>query len=255
MKDADKGKSLEKTQIESFRLDLSSLVGREITLYSEQFPGKPLKTKILAASTGSITIGRSGSAGQVDDLVTSQGLFVQFDYRGQRVSVRGALKRTGSGNCLLELDDKVVPLARRRFSRLDIDTRVNLAVLPITTFNPSKLDRLRWVATDTRNISGGGTALEYTGFLENGTNLFINLDVEEIPFPSLLLGQVRHCHRRERGHLHIGVEFLVKEMREKFFSVSTIQRLPSVVFQYTARTRADLNEKVTALIQSKDSSR
>ncbi|MFQ5454383.1 MAG: hypothetical protein ACE5D6_09390 [Candidatus Zixiibacteriota bacterium] len=54
--------------IDSFQMDLSLLVGREVIIFSEQFQGKPLKTKVILVNDKIMSLDRSGSNGLIDDL-------------------------------------------------------------------------------------------------------------------------------------------------------------------------------------------
>ncbi|HPI33019.1 MAG TPA: hypothetical protein PLR32_06855, partial [candidate division Zixibacteria bacterium] len=68
--------------LEIERFDLSTLVGRKVTLYAEQFPGKPLTSRVTVAAGKAITIDRSGHAGLIANLVNNQRVVLQIVYKG-----------------------------------------------------------------------------------------------------------------------------------------------------------------------------
>lgn len=232
--------------VDASRFDFSLLVGHELTLFSEQFPGKPLKSKVILARDGELSIDRSGGCGLIDNLVNNQQVTMRVTYKGQQISVPATLKRSGGGGCRIIMGDKVMPLSRRRFTRVFLSRLVKLAVIPVSTFNRNKLARLRWLETVTINISGGGALIDFSSCLENPTYLFMNIDLAEFPFPPLMLAQVLYSLPRDNGHFHVGFEFIVREEREKRFSLTTLKQLPQVVFEYGERKRLELDNMITA---------
>ncbi len=214
------------------RFDFSTLVGHKITLFADQFPGKPLASRIVVANGNTIAVDRSGAAGLIDNLVNNQPVVVQVQYKGEPVSVRATVRRTDGGGCKIYLGDTVVPLLRRRFRRLPLVRTVRFATLPMTTFSTKTLSMLRWVETDTVDVSGGGALIRFTSALEYPTYLFMNVACSEAGFPSLLLGQVRYSIAVETGRWHVGVEFIPRENRRKHFAFATIRQMPAAVFAY-----------------------
>jgi len=246
--------SLEQTKpkrpaVDASRFDFSLLVGHELTLFSEQFPGKPLKSKVILASDGELSIDRSGGCSLIDSLVSNQQVTMRVTYKGQQINVPATLKRSDGGKCRVIIGNKVVPLSRRRFTRVFLSRPVKLAVIPVSTFNRNKLARLRWLETVTVNISGGGVLIDFSSCLEKPTYLFLNIDLAEFPLPPLVLGQVLYSLPRDNGHFLVGLEFIVREEREKRFSLTTLKQLPQVVFEYGKQERIELNNKITAWMQ------
>src|SRR5690606_21248548 len=84
-------------------LDFSRLVGRHIPVFSEQFPGKKMSTKVLAYAEGELLVNSAGNDGLIDSLIDRQTLIVQFPYKGQEISVRARIKRTQAGRCYFVL--------------------------------------------------------------------------------------------------------------------------------------------------------
>ena len=241
--------NLKRPTVDASRFDFSLLVGHELTLFSEQFPGKPLKSKVILASNGELSIDRSGGCSLIDSLVSNQQVTMRVTYKGQQINVPATLKRSDGGKCRVIIGNKVVPLSRRRFTRVFLSRPVKLAVIPVSTFNRNKLARLRWLETVTVNISGGGALIDFSSYLENPTYLFLNIDLAEFPFPPLVLGQVVYSLPKDAGRFHIGLEFIVREEREKRFSLTTLKQLPQVVFEYGKQERIELNNKMTAWMQ------
>ncbi len=228
------------------RFDFSTLVGHKVTLFADQFPGKPLASKVVVASGNTIAVDRSGSSGLIDNLVNNQQIIVQVLYKGEPVSVRATVHRTEGGSCKISLGDKVVPLLRRRFRRIPLVRTVRMATLPMATFSNKTLSMLRWMQTDTVNISGGGILLSFTSALEYPTYVFMNVACTEASFPSLILGQVRYSIPVETGRWHVGVEFIPRENRRKHFAFATIRQMPAAVFAYDEAMRADMNRQLIA---------
>jgi len=241
--------SLKRPAVDASHFDFSLLVGHEVTLFSEQFPGKPLKSKVILARNGEVSIDRSGGSGLIDSLVSNQKVTMRVMYKGQHISVPATLKRSSGGKCRMIVEDRVVPLSRRRFTRVFLSRPVKLAVIPVSTFSRNKLARLRWLETVTVNISGGGVLIDFSSCLEKPTYLFLNIDLVEFPFPPLVLGQVLYSLPRDNGHFLVGLEFIVREEREKRFSLTTLKQLPHVVFEYGKQERVELNNKITAWMQ------
>ncbi len=236
--------------VDASRFDFSLLVGHELTLFSQQFPGRPLKSKVILARDGEVSIDRSGGAGLINNLVSNQKVTMRVIYKGQLISVPATLKRSGGGGCRIIVGDKVMPLSRRRFTRVFLSRPVKLAVIPVSTFNRNKLARLRWLETVTINVSGGGALIGFSSYLESPTYMFLNIDLVEFSFPSLVLGHVLYSLPRDNAHFHVGLEFIVREAKEKCFSSTTLKQLPHVVFEYGERERARLDNQITARMQN-----
>jgi len=225
-------------------VDLSSLVGHEVILYTDQFRGKPLHTKVILVNGSVMSVDRSGSNGMIDNLINNQRTVVQFVHRGQRISVDATLKRTANGQCSLVLGQHMTPLSRRRFRRYDLTRPVKCAVLPSKDFNGNHISRLRWIETDSINFSSGGVLLTLSRNLGSESYLLLNIDVRDFDFPALIIGQVRYCYPIDKFRFNVGIEFIVGDIREKHFAPSTLKRMPPVVFEYTASRRKELNKEL-----------
>lgn len=222
-------------------IDLSLLMGNDILLFSRQFPGKTLKSRIILISDQTFSIDRSGSEGLIDNLVSNQKVTIQFEYRNQTISVNALLKRTMGGRCTIVLEDRIVPLANRRFHRVNMSRSTKLAVIPSVSLNQTKMPNLRWIETTTVDVSAGGTKVTLTTPLESEVSVLLSLDMLEFPMPPLILGEVRHCIQSDIGRYRTGVEFVVKERRDDRRSSSVVKRLPPVVFSFTEKLRSTLD--------------
>ena len=225
------------------KFDFTSLVGGKIKVYSDQFPGKSLSSRITVSGIDVITIDRSGADGLIDSLVNNQKVIVQVEYKKEKIAICGTFNRVG-GACKINFHNKVVPLFRRKHVRVEIEKPIRLSVLPVKSFTKARLSKLRWMETSTINLSGGGSLLDMSSYLEAPTYLFINLDFDEVEFPKLIMGQVRHCHLDNPGHYHVGVEFITREQRRKHFSSSIKKQLPGQVSQYDDIQRSLLTKKI-----------
>ncbi len=235
--------------VDTSRLDLSLLVGHEVTLFSEQFPGKPLVAKVILATEGEISVDRSGGVGLIDSLVSNQNITLQVTYRGQQLSLPAKLKRSTGGRCRVIIGRRATPLSRRRFTRMTLVRPVRLAAMPLMTFSRNKLSRLRWLETETITVSGGGAMFDFSSGLENPTYLFMNIDMADFSFPPLVLGQVLYSLSKDDGHFHVGIEFVMKEGCPRRFPPATLKQLPPTVLNYSERKRIEVNEKITTWMQ------
>lgn len=229
-------------------LELSVLVGHHVLIYSEQFPGVPLRARVVEFRDDILTIDRAGGRRRVDSLVHNQILGVQFEYKGERITVRAQFKRVGA-KCRLIVGPRALVLTRRRFLRVGMSLSAKLAVLPVSNLTADRLKKLRWIQTDTANFSSGGVLIELSSYLERGTILLMNIHQEEFDFPVLITGRVRHCHQMAIGQYGVGVEFIVEETKLSLFPETTVRSLPRAVFEYDSKKRLWLNDQIAAWTQ------
>ena len=237
---------LETAVIGMDRIDLSHLVGKYISLFSSQYPGQTLRTKVLSIRDLRIQINAGGEADRVAQLVNRQGVVVQFLYKGQDISVRAQLDRSEGGRCNLDLMDKATPLSRRKFRRVNEPVAAKVAALPGTAFTRETLKRLRWMETQTVDLSSSGVQLSLPGVLERDNRMLLNLELAVDLLPALVLGRVRHWFQAEDNRYRIGVEFIVREMVKRLFPPSTVGQIPQVALGYSAQDREKLNKEIVA---------
>lgn len=245
------GERVEAVEIERF--DFSTLVGHKITLYAEQFPGKPLTSRVTVANGKSIALDRSGGSGLIDNLVNNQKVILQVQYKGEPVSIDAFLKRTDGGACRIHLGDRVTPMLRRRFYRVPISCPFRLAAIPVARVSELVLSQLRWMETETVNLSGGGAMISFSSLLESPTYLFVNIDLPDLGFPSLILGQVRHSLVVETGRWNIGVQFLTSELRREHLPFHAFRRMPASALAFDAASQAAIEQKLIAWMQETNS--
>ncbi len=237
-------------QISLKQLDMTCLLGHKITLYSDQFPGRPLASRVIATTGHTVSLDRSGGSGLVNNLVSNQRLTVKLIYKDEEIAIRGTLKKVDGGRCQVIFDDTVQPLFRRRFPRVFYHCPIKLASVRLQTFSRERLALLRWMETDAINISGGGVLLGLSAYLEKPTYLLLNVDCELVPFPPLLLGQVCHCKQSDIGRFHIGIEFLPREDQEEQLSPTIISQLPPILSDYDGVRRVLLSKRLMAWTQN-----
>ena len=235
---------------DSLSANLSSLVGHNIDIISEQFHGKPLSCRVVLVNENVLSIDRSSDAGQLNNLINNQDIIVQFNFNNQRISVNATFYRTMRNRCNIKLGNKCVPLLRRKYLRYKKQYQIKCASMSTLSINPSRISRLRWLETETVNISSGGVLLRLPANLNKESYMLINLQAQEFGFPNLLIGQVRHSTPTEKFNYNIGVEFIIAEKKEKHFPLLTIKRLPSNAFVYTAVKRAEVEKKLLARMQN-----
>jgi len=235
--------------IEAELIDLPSLVGREVTIFSEQFPGVPLFSRVVLANNSTLQIDRSKGADRFDLLLDNQQVILQFAYRGEQVSITAVLKRKPNGSCSLLLGNKVLPLTPRRFRRYVMSCPTRLAALQVIASRVKGLNQLRWMETSTINLSCGGLMLDMNCLFRSDTALLINVEAQEFSVPKLLVAQVRHYHQANDGHFKIGIEFLMEKESQICLKGSAISGLPSTVFEYSGELRFEIDRKLQAWMQ------
>ncbi|MBU0983196.1 MAG: PilZ domain-containing protein [candidate division Zixibacteria bacterium] len=228
----------------TLELDYSVLVGRSIRIYSRQFAGQALESKVLSVTDGRLLVESGVRHQQIGCLVNNQTTVLRFEYKGQEIAVRAQLQRTAGGRCYFRLSQDVAPLAQRRFQRRDLPFAVRLATFPRAGYRHRNLANLRWLQTELVNFSSGGVLVDVPAVLSVDVMLLMNIEAPMLDLPQLLLGQVRHCHPTEDLHFRAGVEFVVRETCRKIFSVDQMRAFPSSLFAYTSRDREVLNKKL-----------
>jgi hypothetical protein len=244
---------LTRKSVAAISIDISLLVGRDIIVYTEQFPGRELKTRVVAAHDRQISVDAGSNFDWIGNLVNNQTTIVQFPYKGQEVSVKATFRRSVGGRCFFLMGDEVTPLSQRRFCRVKMKCEVRLAPFPLATHSRKNLASLRWMATSSVNISSGGMMVTVPSFLEKDVYLLLNIELEDELFPPLILGQVRHCFQLDNGQFQIGIEFIVQELGNKLFSPARRQELPTSLFRYTRLQRDKLNRKLEAMQTTNES--
>ncbi len=235
---------IEKYDFRVDNLDLSRLVGFQLRLYSQQFPGREMTARIVAAAGRSLTAESGRGHRALDNLVNQQKVILQFSYQGQEISIRARLRRSDGGRCSFDLEDTATPLFQRRFHRVDLAAKITLAPFPAGGILNRKLGKLRWMETDSVNFSAGGILVNVPAPLDPAARLLLNIDQEHFDFPQLLLVKVRHSYMADDIHCRAGVEFVTRELSQRIFSPFQMKELPSVLFSYGSTRREQLNRAI-----------
>jgi hypothetical protein len=230
-------------------LDLGQLVGRKVTIFSRQYPGRPLKARVVQTAGDKVALERVPESTLLDNLVSNQKVVMQFIYKQEEVAMPAVFKRTDGGRTTVIVGQTVKPLRRRRFVRVKSRRPINLAVLPTGSFQKHKLSYLRWLRTDLVDFASGGVLFDINSVLHDSTYLLVNVELESHDFPPLLIGSVRHCHPLDAGHFRVGLEFIVSEQRNKHFSKPFLDNLPPSAFHYSYLHRKSLNGHISAWMQ------
>lgn len=231
------------SEFEALKLELAELVGRDIKVFSDQMPGKELRSKVLAVQNRMIQI-YSGGASLIDNLVNNQGVVLQCIYRGEELSIAARFKRLGGGKCHLYLEEKVKPLRQRRFRRVTLVRPVRLAAFPLNQATRQGIGHLRWISTDTINFSSGGAMVALPSGLERRSCLLMSMDMHDVKFPSLILATVCHAAQVDLGPFRTGVEFVVREQSTDLIPSARRRDLPGAVFDYSLQDRENLNRDI-----------
>jgi hypothetical protein len=232
------------SEFEAIKLELAELVGRDIKIFSEQMPGKELRSKALAVQNQMMQIYSGGAAGLIENLVNNQTVVLQCIYRGEELSIVAKFRRMGGGKCHLYLDEKVKPLRQRRFRRVTLVRPVRLAAFPLNQTARQGIGHLRWINTDTINFSSGGAMVALPSGLERRSCLLMSVDMHDIKFPSLILATVCHAAQVDLGPFRTGVEFVVREASTELIPLARRRDLPGAVFDYSSQDRQILNSDI-----------
>jgi hypothetical protein len=228
-------------------LDLSQLVGFQVRVFSKQFPAKELYVRIGAAVAQRLVAESSQRNEVIDNLVNHQTVVLQFSYRGEEITVRAKLQKSGGGRCAFDLEDKATPLSQRRFHRVALTHKINMAPFPATGVLGRKLDRLRWMETDLVNFSAGGALVTVPTVLHDTVRLIVNVQPAKFEFPTLVLAKVRHGYQYDDISCRAGIEFITREQAEKQLSPFQMAEMPSVLFTYPNHRRDNLNRVIQEL--------
>ncbi len=223
--------------MKSVNLELSILVGREMLVLSSQLDNKSLYTKVVMVHENIISLDRSGENSDLCQIDNDQTVVVQFDYKGQRLSSKAKLYRTISGRVNILLDENVVPLSRRMFKRYPYNGHVRCAILPVQRIIESDMSKLRWLEVKALNISSGGILLPIPSKITDKTFMLINIDYANKHLPSLLIGQVKHSQSINSFNYQLGIQFIINEQKENYFSSLVMKKIPPKAFDYTIKHR------------------
>ncbi|UCD17624.1 MAG: PilZ domain-containing protein [Candidatus Zixiibacteriota bacterium] len=228
--------------IKSEEVDLTGLVGRQVVLKTEQFPGKGLSTRILGVRDKCLVIDRSGSSGMVDQLIHNQKIEVRFSLKGQPAKFVSTLTCPKDGRMQIPISAEIFPETRRKFRRVDLISDVQLTVFDEHHIGAARLNRLKWLETKTINISGGGMLVTLPLNIISDHYLICHLRLDNFELPKLLVGRTRHAYMTGGRKNRVGVEFIVREDRADKLPKSIIKNLPVKLFDFNREIRCKLAE-------------
>jgi len=226
-------------------LDLSELVGREITLYTDQYPGYPMKCRAVLAEAERLVVDHS-DAGRVGGLVPNQQVKLRVSYRQQDVFLHAVLKHHAGGGYTMILSGQVEPLNGRQFHRLPVVRPVRLSIFPGSLSGSGGLSRHRWLETTIANICAGGAAIRLVSQLQEQSYLLLSIDLEIDNFPALVVGQVRHSNLSADHGYETGVRFLTPSMIARHLPMSLAHSLPAAVTEYKSEIIDSIDNQLCA---------
>ncbi|UCD94048.1 MAG: hypothetical protein JSU69_09795 [Candidatus Zixiibacteriota bacterium] len=231
----------DRTVIHSKDIDFSELVGREIEMRTEQFPGKSLTSKVLSITGDNIVIDRSGPEGLIDSLIHNQEVEVLVNYRGEPVIFNSKIAIPSKGKLRIAVAEELFPVTNRKFERIEIHQEVRLTYFDDISIVTTRLNKLKWIETKTVNISGGGMLVEIPVNLTADFYMILNLGLEGVDLPDLMVGSVRHSRPAMASLFHIGVEFITRECYRQKLPKSLVRNLPQKLFEFDNKSRDNLD--------------
>ncbi len=232
--------------INSAKIDSSILVGKRIKIITEQFPGQALTTRIMSAGDNNLVLDKSGSGGKISQLIQKQNVNVQFEYKGQAIAFTSAIVTSDGGRIMIPMAESLNPMVRRKFVRFDMDKVIRLTYFDERNIKTARLSKLKWFETTIANIGGGGVLAFMPSVLADDNFILMNMDMDNLEFPHLILGRICHSHRNDKNKIVTGIEFITRENGGKIIPSSLIRNLPEAIFHFnnsTAKVLAKYLEK------------
>jgi c-di-GMP-binding flagellar brake protein YcgR len=226
--------------ISSREIDYSKLVGREIRIRTEQFPGQMLSTKILAVTDNNLVIDRSGSCGRIDQLINNQKIEVFFDYKGEPVEFVSRISVPRAGRLQIPIALSVNPQVRRQFVRINLARDVRLTLFDDGSIGSVRLSRMKWLETSTVNISGGGMLINVPILPTTEEFTVLHLNFDDFVLPKLMVGRIRHRRRSDDNKNFLGIEFVVRESCFEKLPRNLLRNLPLKFFDFDEKIRTEL---------------
>jgi c-di-GMP-binding flagellar brake protein YcgR len=226
--------------IKSAGIDYSRLVGREVKIRTEQFPGKLLSARVVAFTEKNLVIDRSGSSGLINDLINHQPVEVSFEYKGEPVVFSSKICIPRQGRLQIPIASDVRPQVRRQFLRLEVPSNIRLTFFDDTNISSVRLSKLKWLETNAINISGGGILIGLPLFFPKDNYMILHIDLSEIIIPQLMVGRIRHKQKGDNNLTNVGVELVIREDCSEKLPNSLLRNLPLKLFDFDEKTRSGL---------------
>jgi c-di-GMP-binding flagellar brake protein YcgR len=230
----------EEAKINIEEVDAGNLIGQELKIQNEQFPGKILKSKVVGVSNDAVIIDRSGSSGLVNELINNQPVIVYLEYKDEPVSFNSRIIIPHRGRMQIPLPAQLIPTIAREFPRFPMVLNVKLACFSGNFIASTRLNKLKWIETTTINISGGGVLVQVPSALEEGFFMILHLGLEELELPRLVLARVCHCRLSGKFRYMAGVQFITRENYKDLISRELIRNLPPALFKLDNVARQEL---------------
>ncbi len=226
--------------INSAKIDCSILVGKRIKIITEQFPGQALTTRIMSTGDNNLVLDKSGSEGKISQLIQKQNVNVQFEYKGQAIAFTSTIATSDSGRILIPIAESISPMVRRKFVRFEMDKVIRLTYFDEGNIKTARLNKLKWFETTIANIGGGGVLVFMPSMLADDNFILMNMNMDNLEFPHLILGRVCHSHRNDKNNIVTGIEFITRENGGKIIPSSLVRNLPEAIFQFSNGTAKNL---------------
>ncbi len=220
-------------------IDQSALIGQDVRIKTEQFPGRLLDSRIVSVSGGNLVLDRSGSSGMINQLIGNQNIEVTLRYKGEQVVFSSLLSKPNEGRIQIPIATTIFPEVRRKFVRVQFGLDVRLAFFDNSGISSTRLSKLRWFKTETVNICGGGMLVEIPINLTNEFFMILHMELDGFDIPVLMLGDIRHCQAENKNY-YSGVEFIIKENYKKRLPGVLIRNLPPRIFTFDSIIRKNL---------------
>jgi c-di-GMP-binding flagellar brake protein YcgR len=231
---------VKETLIDGNKIDYTILVGKNIHLITEQFPGIKLSTKIVSISDNNLVLDKSGSSGKIGQLIHRQNIMVQFEYKSEQVSFGSTIGTTSEGRIQIPLASNVNSLVRRKFIRFDLEKDVRLTFFDEPGIRSARLSKLKWIETSTVNVGGGGVLVVVPIALKKNDYVIMNFAFEKFELPHLILGRVCHGYRNSTKKIVAGIEFITRENAVRMLSPGLIRNLPQAALLFEDGTGKEL---------------
>ncbi len=226
-------------------IEHSEIIGRELKIRTEQFPGKILDSKVIGISGDSLIIDRSGSSGLVNELINKQPIEVYLEYKGEPVVFSSTVATPRRGKLQIPIAENIYPEICRAFKRVKMEKDIRLTFFNDTCISTARLNKLKWIETKTVDIGGGGLMALLPVDLNGEYFLIIHLGFENLQIPNLVVGQVRHSRSNINKMYHAGVEFIIKENYKNKLPNVLIRNLPGGLFVFDDKCRKILENYLT----------
>ncbi len=215
-----------------------------IQLFSDQFPAEAIPVRVIEQHGQLLVLEAIGDSMRLQSLVSNRSVVAIMSEDGDAVSYTATFKRMSGGLATIKYDKSNL-LTRRHFERLDTKAELRFASIPTNQINQSRLSRLRWMKTETRDISAGGVLFTSETELTAGNTLLLSLSIADVSFPSLLAGEVKHC-RADEDEFLVGMRFMTNEEYTQRRSLALLGQSVDILKKFNTQKQASINTDIVA---------